>query len=151
MPVRPPQGHWGADGLPDTRILPPTCKARAAPQDWGRVDTHPPFPVGMPSRNTVVISLDQETNDILNEVGRGARGSNTNVSAWVRRAIVAYAQPIGEAEQLSLLAEARYKQIKTLKTEVKTLILLLDTLKDYDGNTVIGRKISSLREAVFDE
>ena len=105
----------------------------------------------MPSRNTVVISLDQETNDILNEVGRGARGSNTNVSAWVRRAIVAYAQPIGEAEQLSLLAEARYKQIKTLKTEVKTLILLLDTLKDYDGNTVIGRKISSLREAVFDE
>jgi len=101
----------------------------------------------MPSRQTVVISLDQYTTALLDEV----KDKGQNVSAHVRRALVAYAQPIGDAEQLSLLAEARYKQIKTLKTEVKTLILLLDTLKDYDANTVLGRKISSLREAVFDE
>lgn len=147
MPVRPPQGHWGADGLPDTRILPPTCKARAAPQDWERVDTHLPLPVAMPSRQTVVISLDQYTTALLDEV----KEKGQNVSAHVRRALVAYAQPIGEAEQLSLLAEARYKQIKTLKKQVRTLVVLLDTLGDVDGHTVLGRKLSDVREAVFDE
>jgi hypothetical protein len=147
MPVRPPQGHRDADGLPDTRILPPTSKARAASQDLGRVDTHPPLPVVMPSRFTVVISLDPVTEHLLEEVKK----KGGNVSAYVRSAIIAYAQPVGDAEHLGMLAEARYKQIKTLKTEVKTLILLLDTLGDYDANTVLGRKISSLREAVFDE
>ena len=146
MPVRPPQGHRDADGLPDTRISQPTCKARAASQEMQRVDTHPPLPVVMPSRYTVVISLDQETQNIL----EATKACGGNVSEYVRRAIAHFEKPIGDAEMLSNLAEARYKQIKHLKTEVKTLILLLDTLKDYDANTVLGRKISSLREVVFD-
>lgn len=147
MPVRPPQGHWDADGLPDTRISQPTCNARVASQDLRRVDTHPPCPVVMPSRFTVVISLDPVTEHLLEEV----KNKGGNVSAYVRQAIVAYAQPVGDAEHLSMLAEARYKQIKALKTEVRTLILLLDSLGDYDPTTVIGRKISSLRERVFDD
>lgn len=101
----------------------------------------------MPSRYTVVISLDQYTQDVL----EATKATGGNVSEYVRQAIAHFEKPIGDAEMLSNLAEARYKQIKALKTEVKTLILLLDTLKDYDANTVIGRKISSLREAVFDD
>jgi len=102
----------------------------------------------MPSRSTVVISLDPETHAILEAVKGKPNG---NVSKHVRRAILHYDKPVGNAEQLGLLAEARYKQIKNLKKEVRTLILLLDTLNIGQNNTVLGRKVTQIRGVVFDE
>ena len=77
----------------------------------------------MPSKHTVVVSLDEETEKILNEVGG-------NRSEWIREAIRRRVAPAGDAELLQALADARGRRIDSLRRALDRLLYCMDQFED---------------------
>ena len=77
----------------------------------------------MPSKHTVVVSLDEETEKILNEVGG-------NRSEWIREAIRRRVAPAGDAELLQALADARGRRIDSLRRALDRILYCMDQFED---------------------
>lgn len=74
----------------------------------------------MPSKHTVVVSLDAETELIVNALGG-------NRSEWIRDAIKWRHGPGGELETMEALAEARKRQVKTAEHLLYKLAYCVET------------------------
>jgi hypothetical protein len=74
----------------------------------------------MPSKHTVVVSLDAETEQIVNELGG-------NRSQWIRDAIKWRHGPGGELETMEALAEARKRQVKKAENLLSKLVWCVET------------------------
>jgi len=96
----------------------------------------------MPSKHTVVVSLDEETEKILQDVGG-------NRSEWIREAIRMRVAPPGEIELMEALAEARGRRVANLTRTIERLLYCLDELEDkrmMTTNTTLA--IGMAREAL---
>jgi len=76
----------------------------------------------MPSKHTVVVSLDDETERIVNDLGG-------NRSAWIRDAIKWRHGPGADLEVMIALAEARKRQINTVTRYAQQLVRNLRELE----------------------
>lgn len=77
----------------------------------------------MPSKHTVVVSLDEETEKILDEVGG-------NRSEWIREAIRQRVAPAGDAELLQALVDARGLRIDNLRRAIDRILYCMDEFED---------------------
>ena len=73
----------------------------------------------MPSKHTVVVSLDEETEKILDNL-------SGNRSEWIREAIRLRAMPESEVEILEALCEARAKRVRWLSRIGRRVVKLLE-------------------------
>ena len=95
----------------------------------------------MPSKHTVVVSLDEETEKILDEVGG-------NRSEWIREAIRQRVAPAGDAELLQALCDARQRRIETLRRAIDRLLYCMNEFEDNRMLTENTRQaLSMAREA----
>ena len=76
----------------------------------------------MPSKHTVVVSLDPETELIVNNLGG-------NRSQWIRDAIKWRHGPGADLEVMEALADARKRQIVTAAHHMATLVRCLNHLE----------------------
>lgn len=72
----------------------------------------------MPSKHTVVVSLDSETERIVNNLGG-------NRSEWIRDAIKWRHGPGADLETMEALAEARKRQLNVVERHVRQLVWCL--------------------------
>jgi hypothetical protein len=73
----------------------------------------------MPSKHTVVVSLDQETEKILENI-------DGNRSEWIRDAIRARVAPPAESEIIQALADARKRRIRHLEQCLRRIVKCVD-------------------------
>lgn len=81
----------------------------------------------MPSKHTVVVSLDAETETIVNDLGG-------NRSQWIRDAIKWRHGPGADLEVLEALAEARKRQIKTAENLMNKLVWCVEQFEESPMN-----------------
>ena len=77
----------------------------------------------MPSKHTVVVSLDPETELIVNNLGG-------NRSQWIREAIKWRHGPGADLEVMEALAEARKRQIGVAQRNMQQLVWCLQQLEE---------------------
>ena len=76
----------------------------------------------MPSKHTVVVSLDDETEKIVKDLGG-------NRSQWIRDAIKWRHGPGGDLESMTALAEARKRQVNVAVHHMQHLLWCLNELE----------------------
>lgn len=77
----------------------------------------------MPSKHTVVVSLDAETEAIVKALGG-------NRSEWIRDAIKWRHGPGADLEVMEALADARKRQLNIVEKHMKNLIWMLEHFED---------------------
>lgn len=82
----------------------------------------------MPSKHTVVVSLDAETEVIVNNLGG-------NRSEWIRDAIKWRHGPGADLEVMEALAEARKRQINTVAKHMRYLV---QSLRNYESDLTLN-------------
>lgn len=79
----------------------------------------------MPSKHTVVVSLDAETEAIVKALGG-------NRSEWIRDAIKWRHGPGADLEVMEALAEARKRQLNVVERNMRHLIWCLNELEGHN-------------------
>ena len=79
----------------------------------------------MPSKHTVVVSLDAETEKIVKDLGG-------NRSQWIRDAIKWRHGPGADLETMEALAEARKRQLNVVDRHMRNLVWMLEQFEEAD-------------------